>query len=104
LSLSEKLQVQVKAHYRKIEIISEFAVKMAPTDPDQTPTISNQGTPSDLPGGSNGELHIPIPNDSGFYGYNEEKHLQHVSLPAHPLTLASNEIIHADGREVDRPT
>lgn len=82
---------------------------MASTDPDKTPDffggiVSDQGTPSDLSGGSNGGLHIPISNDNGFYGYNEEKHLLHVSPPVHPLALASNEIIDADGREVNRPT
>ncbi|KAF9646656.1 AMP deaminase [Thelephora ganbajun] len=56
---------------------------MASPDPQNTPNsfggiISSQGTPPDLSGGSNGGLHIPISNDSGFYGYNDEKHLQHM--------------------------
>lgn len=66
---------------------------MASSDPPKTPNrageiISNPGTPSDLVDGSNGGLHIPIPDDSGFYGYNDEKHLQHVSvLPPFPPCL-----------------
>lgn len=63
---------------------------MASTDPDQTPSrfggiVSSQGTPSDLSNTSNGGLHIPVSNDSGFYGYNEERHLQHVSIPVQLL-------------------
>ena len=61
---------------------------MASFDPLKTPNrvgeiVSNPGTPSDLLDGSNGGLLIPIPDDSGFYGYNDEKHLQHVSVLPH---------------------
>jgi len=31
-----------------------------------------------------------IPNDSGFYGYNDEKHLQHASISALAFLLALN--------------
>jgi len=83
---------------------------MASPDPHKTPSraaeiVPNPATPSDLLGGSNGGLHIPISNDSGFYGYNDEKHLQHVSIPTLiPLPLGLTGIIDADGREAVRPT
>lgn len=77
---------------------------MDSADADRTSNLSNQGTPSDLSSGPSGGFHIPVSNDSGFYGYNEEKHLHHVSTPAHALTIASNETNGPDGREVDRAT
>ena len=63
----------------------------------------NLGTPSDPLNESNGGLHIPISDESGLHGYNDEKHLQHVSAPACTLALISNENTVADGREVDPP-
>ena len=82
---------------------------MASPDPQKTPNhfgeiVSNPGTPSDLLDGSNGGLRIPVSTDSGFYGYNDEKHLQHVSTSDLALSLASDGIIDADGREVLCPT
>ena len=82
---------------------------MASPNPQKTSghfgeVVSNPGTLSDPLNGSNGGLHIPISDEGGFYGYNDEKHLQHVSTPARAHTLISNESAVADGREVDRPT
>ena len=87
----------------------QSVARMASQDRQKTPShfgevISNPETPSDPLDGSNGGLHIPISNDSGFYGYNDEKHLQHVSTSTPALPLVSNGIIHADGREVVRST
>lgn len=42
--------------------------------------VSDLGTASDPSSGSNEGLHIPISDDNGFYEYNDEKSLQHVSL------------------------
>ena len=83
-SVSEKPRVQVS--YHKVDIISTaFAVKMSSTNPNQTPSPSNTGTP-ETPGGSGNEgLHIPISHEGGFYGYPEERHLLHVTTPAHAL-------------------
>jgi hypothetical protein len=85
-SLSEQSPRQVTL------TVTEFAVKMASPDPQKTPNdfISGPGTPSDLSNGSSGGLHIPISSDSGFYGYNDEKHLQHVSLSTPTLHRASD--------------
>ena len=66
--------------------------------------VFSPGTPSDPLNGSNGGLHIPISDKSGFHRYNDEKHLQHMSTPARTLALVSNKNAITDGREVDRPT
>ena len=65
---------------------------VSPEPQEKTPKhfgeiISNPGTPSDLLDGSTVGLHIPVSSDSGFYGYNDEKHLQHVSIPNLTLHL-----------------
>ena len=63
-------------------------------DPERTPNhfggvVSNPGTPSDLLDGSTGGLIIPVSNDSGFYGYNDKKHIEHVSMHVPALPFAS---------------
>ena len=78
---------------------------MTSPDPEKDPKhfggiVSNPGTPSDLLDGSSGGLHIPVSNDSGFYGYNEEKHLQHVSISTPAPPLASGVIIAQMGEKL----
>ena len=78
---------------------------MTSPDPEKSPKhfgeiVSNPGTPSDLLDGSSGGLHIPVSNDSGFYGYNDEKHLQHVSIPAPGLPFPSGVIITQMGEKL----
>ena len=65
---------------------------MTSPDPQKVPRhfgeiVSNPGTPSELPSGPSGGLLIPISDDSGFYGYGDEKYLQHVSISTHTLAL-----------------
>ena len=93
------VEVEVRFSHRELKVIlTESAVNMTSPDPQKTPThfgetTSNPGTPSELLDGSNGGLHIPVSGDSGFYGYNEEKHLQHVSIstPSSSLPLCQPE-------------
>ena len=87
---------KAKFSYRKAEITPrESTAKMTSSEPQNSSKrfgeiTSNPGTPSDLLDGSNAGLHIPVSSDSGFYGYNDEKHLQHVSVSTPTLSLASN--------------
>ena len=68
---------------------------MASLDSQKSPNHSDEIasspiTPSDLLEGSSGGLHIPVSDDSGFYGYNDEKHLQHVSVSTPTSSIVSN--------------
>lgn len=62
---------------------TELIVQMTSPNPQNTPNrsgeiASNPGAPSDPVNGPNGGFHIPASGEGGFYGYNDEKHLQHM--------------------------
>ena len=98
--------MQVRSSHPNAELTStNSAAQMASPDPQKSPhhfgeIVSNPGTPSDLLEGSSGGLHIPVSTDSGFYGYNDEKHLQHVSIPDPALPSASGVIIAQMGEKM----
>jgi hypothetical protein len=73
--------------------LNESVARMASPDPQKSPhfgeIVSDPGTPSELLNGSNGGLRIPISDDSGFYGYNDEKHIQHVRHTSLAFSLSA---------------